>query len=608
MRHGRWYPSQVELADGRIAIIAGWDEGGLRADNRELEIYDWRDGSITHMPAGDAVPSVFSSFPYYPHLFTMPGGDVLIGGPDRVQSGLLRTGALGDAEPGSAWTPIRGALDGLGGLNQYYRGFANGVILPGFPTRAAIIGGYVGYPVVRAVRDADVIDTAATTPRWSSTSPLVPPLDVARSNGNVVILPDGTLVAVGGGAGFQSGTAGDPAGANNSYTGGDQALKRVELLRPGVDAAWRLRARAGEMADLSLDGGPAPGRPRAVRRRRLLGRRRPARPLGGDRRPPSTRPSSTRRRTCSTATARRRDRWSGRHRRRSTTATASGSPSAARDAARAVLVAPAATTHGADMNQRHVELAVTGRVDGKGINVRAPADGTLAPPGYYMLFVIDAAGTPSVARWVRLGADAPDAPELAPDARSGAHDRRRPDPDPLTAAPPAPPRPAPDTRAPRLRLSWLPAPRTRAPCGSPARRRAARGHGRRVRVREAHRLRRARRRCARAAAPTARDPAPARGRRSACVPGGRRGLRGSGLVAVDAAGNRTAAVARSRSPPLERGGRPTRIRGSMRTIARSAIRLSATISTAAQIEIAWIIGMSMTLSAPPTFWPRARRR
>src|SRR4029079_9620450 len=67
---------------------------------------------------------------------------------------------------------------------------------------------------------------------------------------------------------------------------------------------------------------------------------------------------------------------------------------AARDAARAVLVAPAATTHGADMNQRHVELAVTGRVDGKGVNVRAPADGTLAPPGYYMLFVIDAAGTP----------------------------------------------------------------------------------------------------------------------------------------------------------------------------------------------------------------------
>ena len=31
-RHGRWYPSQVELADGRIAILAGYDEDG---DGRE---------------------------------------------------------------------------------------------------------------------------------------------------------------------------------------------------------------------------------------------------------------------------------------------------------------------------------------------------------------------------------------------------------------------------------------------------------------------------------------------------------------------------------------------------------------------------------------------
>jgi len=468
MRRGRWYPSQVELADGRIAIIGGWDEGGLRADNRELEIYDWRDGSITHMPAGDAVPSVFSSFPYYPHLFTMPGGDVLIGGPDRVQSGLLDTGALGDAEPGSAWTPIRGALDGLGGLNQYYRGFASGVILPGFPTRAAIIGGYVGYPVVRAVRDADVIDTAAATPRWSSTSPLVPPLDVARSNGNVVILPDGTLVAVGGGAGFQSGTAGDPAGANNSYTGRDQALKRVELLRPGVDAAWRSGpaqekwrtyhstavllpdGRVLSAGDDYWDIGDLPDpwgeTGTAVDEAELY-----SPPYLFDGNGPAPRPAVG----SAPAAVRYGDDF--------------GIAIAARDAARAVLVAPAATTHGADMNQRHVELAVTGRVDGKGINVRAPADGTLAPPGYYMLFVIDAAGTPSVARWVRLGADGPDAPELAPDVEqepttdASPTPTSSPTPTPTAAppAPPAPPLPAHDTRAPRLRITWLRAPRTR---------------------------------------------------------------------------------------------------------------------------------------------------
>ena len=277
------------------------------------------------MPAGDAVLSVFSSFPYYPHLFTMPGGDVLIGGPDRVQSGLLahrgarrrRAGLRMDADPWRA-----GRLRGAQSVPPRLRG---GVILPGFPTRAAIIGGYVGYPVVRAVRDADVIDTAATTPRWSSTSPLVPPLDVARSNGNVVILPDGTLVAVGGGAGFQSGTAGDPAGANNSYTGGDQALKRVELLRPGVDAAWRSGpaqekwrtyhstavllpdGRVLSAGDDYWDAGDVPDpwgeTGTAVDEAELYS---PPYLFDGN--------------------GRRRDRRSGRHRRRSATATASGSP------------------------------------------------------------------------------------------------------------------------------------------------------------------------------------------------------------------------------------------------------------------------------------------
>ena len=94
-----------------------------------------------------------------------------------------------------------------------------------------------------------------------------------------------------------------------------------------------------------------------------------------------------------------------------------------------MLVAPGAVTHGVDMNQRHVELSVLGRVAGKGLNVRMPASPNIAPPGWYMLFVLDAAGTPSVARWVQLRAGAPDAPTLTrgPARRSGAdrHARAR---------------------------------------------------------------------------------------------------------------------------------------------------------------------------------------
>ena len=73
------------------------------------------------------------------------------------------------------------------------------------------------------------------------------------------------------------------------------------------------------------------------------------------------------------------------------------------------------------MNQRLVVLETLRTRDGVGLDVRAPAGPDAAPPGYYMLFVLDNAGTPSVARWVRVGADAP-APARAagPDARPDA--------------------------------------------------------------------------------------------------------------------------------------------------------------------------------------------
>ena len=79
---------------------------------------------------------------------------------------------------------------------------------------------------------------------------------------------------------------------------------------------------------------------------------------------------------------------------------------------RAVLMAPAATTHGYDMNQRHVELAVTNTVAGTGIDVVSPPNARVAPPGYYMLFLLNAQGVPSVSRWVRLDPSAPDRPPI----------------------------------------------------------------------------------------------------------------------------------------------------------------------------------------------------
>jgi hypothetical protein len=61
-----------------------------------------------------------------------------------------------------------------------------------------------------------------------------------------------------------------------------------------------------------------------------------------------------------------------------------------------------AVTHGFDQEQRFQYLNFTA---GSGVlNVTAPANANLAPPGYYMLFVVNGNGVPSVASFVRFPA------------------------------------------------------------------------------------------------------------------------------------------------------------------------------------------------------------
>ena len=67
----------------------------------------------------------------------------------------------------------------------------------------------------------------------------------------------------------------------------------------------------------------------------------------------------------------------------------------------ACLVRPGATTHSSDCEQRLVDLPlrVTG---GDEIELEVPTAATIAPPGWYLLFVVDASGVPSIGRWVCL--------------------------------------------------------------------------------------------------------------------------------------------------------------------------------------------------------------
>jgi hypothetical protein len=67
-----------------------------------------------------------------------------------------------------------------------------------------------------------------------------------------------------------------------------------------------------------------------------------------------------------------------------------------------VLMRPGAPTHAFDMEQRLVGLSYT--VGSGVLNVTAPPNGNIAPPGYYMLFVLNSAGVPSIASFVQLSA------------------------------------------------------------------------------------------------------------------------------------------------------------------------------------------------------------
>ncbi len=81
---------------------------------------------------------------------------------------------------------------------------------------------------------------------------------------------------------------------------------------------------------------------------------------------------------------------------------ATGNPAAIRKVA---LVRLGAVTHSDNMEQRYIPLSFTAGVTS--LTAVAPANANVAPPGYYMLFIIDANGVPSVARMVSVQGNSP---------------------------------------------------------------------------------------------------------------------------------------------------------------------------------------------------------
>jgi hypothetical protein len=69
--------------------------------------------------------------------------------------------------------------------------------------------------------------------------------------------------------------------------------------------------------------------------------------------------------------------------------------------AEVVLLRPGAVTHGFNMSQRFVGCAIVGG-DATAVKAKMPPDGTIAPPGYYLLFIVNGSRVPSMANWIQL--------------------------------------------------------------------------------------------------------------------------------------------------------------------------------------------------------------
>ena len=68
------------------------------------------------------------------------------------------------------------------------------------------------------------------------------------------------------------------------------------------------------------------------------------------------------------------------------------------------LLRPGSLTHAQNWSQRINRLSIITRdtVAG-GLQVQAPSSPNLSPPGYYMLFLIDGNGVPSIGEFIRVG-------------------------------------------------------------------------------------------------------------------------------------------------------------------------------------------------------------
>jgi len=330
-----------------------WYPTNTTMANGEVVIIGGRDEASVNVP----LPEVWTAgtlrqltgaslnLPYYPRAFLAPNGKLFYAGEHRTSRYLNITGS-------GKWTTVgqrRFANREYGSAVMYARG------------KVLYAGGG------RTTNTAEIIDLNLASPTWQWTGSMT----YARRQHNLTVLPTGEVLATGGVAGTEFNDLTQPVRAAeiwNPATGTWRTLASNTVVR-GYHGTSLLLPDGRVLNAGSGDGAGLP----AERNAELFS---PPYLFRGARPTISSAPTVIRyNRTF-----------------RVLTPNASG-------IAKVSLIRLGSVTHGFDMNQRYESLAFTANATGLTVTLTIRRN---TPPGHYMLFILNAAGVPSVAKIVQV--------------------------------------------------------------------------------------------------------------------------------------------------------------------------------------------------------------
>jgi hypothetical protein len=371
---GRWYPTTTTLGDGRVMTYGGQDEN---ADDNALIEY-WNGSWSTPVvptcqigggPVGDCrtMPYSDGSFPVpgapalYPRMVLLPDGRLIHAGPEPETWAFDPNASATSPN----WTYLASTID------TQYRSYGSVVLLPllpetGYQPVLMTMGGMGN--TVAATNTTELIDMSQAAPMWVAG----PAMSQPRVEMNAVLLPTGKVLVVGGSANDEDGST---ASLNADLY--DPKTNSFSSAAPNVyPHLYHSTALLLPDATVVLSGGnPAQGvfEPH-------IEIYKPAYLFNADG-SPATRPSLT----GTPATLGYGATF---------TATTDGT------IASVVLIRAGAPTHAFDMSQRLV--GVTFAANGQTLTMSAPPNSNIAPPGPYLLFVVNTNGVPSVGQVITI--------------------------------------------------------------------------------------------------------------------------------------------------------------------------------------------------------------